>query len=649
MRMPAAGALACALTALWVAAAPAQARPQAVIAFLPPGRGETRPLLEELAARGMAIGMTSPTVGGFKARQMGLDMSQGARIPTRLYSGPIGSLRLRDGHLTGWALAVRRADKAPGDLKPGVLATTIERAGAHAGFGGDRRGYSIAPIVAADQEGGVSPLQPGDALGVFQLAPGAAGLRELDQLLAARGKDDFVYVVRAPYGKKLRLLPSGVAAPGINGQLRSATTRRTGLIAATDVAPTVLRTLGIAVPHEMQGEPIEGRGPRDPKAVEKMAGRLSVVTSRRTETLRWLAGAWLALLAALQLTAGERGVRAAVRIGALGALWVPGLALLTAAIEPSREVEAAIVGLGAVLLGAITDRLACWPLGMAIPAAVVFVAHAVDLTRGSVLIGASMAGPNPAGGARFFGIGNELEVILSVSVLVGTGAALAWRECADAPAAADRSAGADRRAGADPASNPRRPAVAFAVVAIIAAGIMGAGRLGADVGAVVTLGAGGAAAVVASLPGRPSLRAIALGIAAPVLAIGALILIDVVTAGGAHLTRSVLHAQSAGDIADLLRRRFTGSFSTLSNPAWAVAFGLALGAIAWLAARERRLLDGLPRPLGAGLIGAWFAVVIGTIANDSGPLILVIGAILLLLATGYARCRPLPASSHPGS
>src|SRR5436190_19450619 len=130
MRIAAAGAL-----AVLAFAAPAQAKPQAVIAFLPLGPGETRPLVEELAARGMAVGMTSPTVGGFKVRQMGLDMSQGARIPTRLYSGPIGPLRLRRGHLIGWAVALRRAAKAPGDLKPGLLASTIERPGGRVGFG----------------------------------------------------------------------------------------------------------------------------------------------------------------------------------------------------------------------------------------------------------------------------------------------------------------------------------------------------------------------------------------------------------------------------------------------------------------------------------------------------------------------------------
>jgi hypothetical protein len=665
MRMRVAGALACALAV--TCAASAQARPQAVIAFLPPGPGETRPLLEELAARGMAIGMTSPTVGGFEPRQMALDMSQGTRIPTRLYSKDIGVLRLRAGRLTGWDRVLRRASDAPGDLKPGLLASTIERAGGRVGYKGPADG--VAAIVAATQAGRVSPLQRGDTLGVFQLAPGLPGLRQLDDLLAARGRDDLVYVVRAPYGTKQRLLPSGIAGPGIRGQLRSATTRRTGLVAATDVAPTVLRTLGIGVPDDMQGQPIEGRGRADAKAVEDMAGRLAVVTSRRGVTLQWLACAWLLILAALQLRAGERGVRTAVRAGLLAALWVPGLALLTAALEPSRLVEAAIVGAGAVLLGLITDRVAGWPLAPAIPAAIVFLAYTVDLARGSPLIGTSIAGPNPAGGARFYGIGNELEVILSCSVLIGAGAALAWRARGDARAVAEPQAAADPvraaavagpsraaagpRAAADPgrrAADPGpRAAVGFAVVAVVAAVIMGAGRLGADVGAVITLGAGGAAAVIAALPQRPSRRAIALGIAAPVAAIGALILLDVVTGGGAHLTRSVVHAHGSGDLIDVARRRFEGSFATLKKAGWMIASAIALAVIVWLAVRRTRLLDGLPRPLAAGLVGAWFAVVVGAIANDSGPLILVVGAILLLLGTGYAQSRPRTLSGRRSS
>src|SRR4051794_3335092 len=98
----------------------------------------------------MAVGLTSPTVGGFRVRQMPLDMSQGTRIPTRLYSKRIGSLVPHGGRLEDWDVARRRAEKAPGDLKPGLLASTIEAAGGRVGFAG---GGVVAPILAADRDG----------------------------------------------------------------------------------------------------------------------------------------------------------------------------------------------------------------------------------------------------------------------------------------------------------------------------------------------------------------------------------------------------------------------------------------------------------------------------------------------------------------
>src|SRR5207249_2038082 len=153
--------------------------------------------------------------------------------------------------------------------------------------------------------------------------------------------------------------------------------------------------------------------------------------------------------------------RVALRIGFLGALWLPGLALLTAAILPTRTAEIAILVLGSLGLGALVDRFVPWPLAPAVPAAIVFGAHALDLARGSPLIGASLAGPNPKGGARFFGIGNELEILLSLEVLFGLGAALS-------------------------AVRGRYVPRGFAIGGLIAAAIIGSGRLGADVGGVIT-------------------------------------------------------------------------------------------------------------------------------------------------------------------
>lgn len=627
MRWLAAGALLCALAG-GPLAAQADARPRAAVAFLP-FEDDPAPLLDALAVRpGMAIGLTSPTVGGFEPAQMAIDIGQGTRIPTRLYDDELPRLRVVRDRVSAWERVKARADAAPGDLVPGLLAQTIERAGLRAGYVGTGGGTNLGAVAVADESGRLGLVTLGSAASVARravaawndaallavdLPPGPAGLRALDRLLAARERADVVYVVRAPAGKKLRLLAAGLAGPGGDGRLRSDTTRRDGLVAATDLGPTLLRALGLKVPDEMQGEPIEVGGEANPTGLMKDADRLADVSSRRGPAVLGMLAAWLALLGLLR--------RRALRLGLLAALWFPGLALVTAALRPGAVAEVLVLVLGSFALAGAIDRLAQWPTAPAIPAAVVFAAHAVDLAFGSPLIGAAVTGPNPAGGARFYGVGNELEVILAVTVLVGTGAALERRRSARAP-------------------------VAFAVAAIVAALILGAGRLGADVGAVITLAAGGAAAALASLGSRPSRRALALAIAAPVAGLAVLVLLDVVTGGGAHLTRSVLDANGSGDVWDVVRRRFEGSLSSLKKPGQTLVFAAAVAGLAWMAWSGRGLLRRAARQrlFHAGLVGAFFAVVVGAAANDSGPLIAEVGAVLLGLAFLYARNPPSAAA-----
>jgi hypothetical protein len=136
-------------------------------------------------------------------------------------------------------------------------------------------------------------------------------------------------------------------------------------------------------------------------------------------------------------------------------------------------------------------------------------------------------------------------------------------------------------------------------------------------------------------------------LAAPVVAIGALIVLDLATGGGAHLTRSVVDSGGSGDLWDVLRRRLEGSVSGLRKPGQAVVFAIALAWVAWLAWRHQAVLARTARypAFRAGLIGALFAVVIGAASNDSGPLILEIGAVLLGLAAGYANSPRPPAAT----
>ncbi len=119
------------------------------------------------------------------------------------------------------------------------------------------------------------------------------------------------------------------------------------------------------------------------------------------------------------------------------------------------------------------------------------------MIAGSPLTSLSLIGPNPGGGVRFYGIGNELEAILAPVVLVGTGAAIA---------------------GFAAAISRRAAAISFVAVAVPVAFVFAAGRFGADVGAAIVFPAG-AVVSAALVSGRRSLAWLALAV--PILALAA--------------------------------------------------------------------------------------------------------------------------------
>jgi hypothetical protein len=187
----------------------------------------------------------------------------------------------------------------------------------------------------------------------------------------------------------------------------------------------------------------------------------------------------------------------------------------------------------------------------------------------------------------------------------------------------------------------------FALGCLVAAGIIGSGRLGADVGGVITLGAGAAGAVLAALGGRLTRRRLLLAALVPVAAIFALIALDLATAGGAHLTRTVVHGNGSGEIVDIIQRRFRISFNGLSTIPVAVICGVGVVATVLAVRRRERVYATLSdRPaFMAGIWGALTATVVGALSNDSGPVIFALGFLGLLFATGYAWGRPLHARS----
>jgi hypothetical protein len=195
------------------------------------------------------------------------------------------------------------------------------------------------------------------------------------------------------------------------------------------------------------------------------------------------------------------------------------------------------------------------------------------------------------------------------------------------------------------------------VAAGLTALVFAVGRFGADVGAAIVLPVGGAVAV-ATLPtsgrigtrGRRGLAA-ALVIAAPLTALALLAFIDLVSGGNSHLTRSVLDAGGAGDLADVAQRRLELSAQDFAQAAGNPLFWIVMVGIAVAATRLRRI-DARLRPVPAvraGLIGACAAVAAGVLVNDSGATFLTLGTLALgaALAFTWAQDSPMIRRTPP--
>lgn len=379
--------------------------------------------------------------------------------------------------------------------------------------------------------------------------------------------------------------------------------------------------------------------------------RLWEVADRRGPVvgIAWLA--WLAAFAAAFLLDRERAGRWAARLVALSLAYLPLVLLVGAALEPGVGEERLLVALGCPVLAALT-LAACRQHGrapdggaqtggyraLAVACGTTVLASTADLIAGSPLTQLSLAGPNPVAGHRYYGIGNELEAILVVLVLVGTGAALTGLGTTHRRLTTPEG-GQSRMRGAREAALLASPA-AFLVVATVFAFAFAYGRYGADVGAAIVLPLGGAVAA-ALLAGRRDLALWALAVPLPALAL--LAAADLVSGSDAHLTTTVLQADGGGDVLATIGRRLGEAGESFGRPLLLAGLPLVLGGAALAWRRRERIavwLRGVPA-MRAGLAGALAATLVGTVANDSGALLLELGGLYLaaFLAFAWAEAR----------
>jgi hypothetical protein len=611
-----------ALAAVLLAPADASAGPPRItLAFLPGGTGVGA--LGRI--EGIAPGALSAGLGEVPATQTYLDISQGNRIFGSLYDSGTPSLFAIGGRVppTLWNAVTQRAADAPADIVPGLLASTLARNGIAARadpFAG------AAALAAVDEQGRIASTRGCAPRGCRGLTVVSTRVARLPRLAKALRGDDMLIAIERPPPESDRLLSAGIAGEGFDGQLISDSTRRPGLILSTDLAPTILDRYGIEGPDAMTGSRIRAEGEPDPAEVASLERRLAEIGDRRgpvigTSFLSWVA---CALLAAAIF--GRRGARAALALLAVSAIYLPALLLLAGALEPSELVEALMVGFGAPALAAATIALASGYAAVAIAAAVTVLGYAIDVVAGSSLTALSLIGPSPGFGVRFFGIGNELEATLAPLVLIGTGSALVALT-RRVPSASERRDERSRRIAAG----------AFGVTGLLAVAVFAPGRFGADVGAAIVLPVGAAVAAAYVLNGTRR-RLLLLVVALPVLVLGALAAADLVLGGDAHLSRSVLEAGGLDEVGQVVERRLRLSASSFSDRLGSPFLFLTVALIVAGVVFRREIASWFRgrRAALAGLLGAAAAVAVGTLANDSGVLLLMIGTTYAALYAGYA-------------
>lgn len=247
---------------------------------------------------------------------------------------------------------------------------------------------------------------------------------------------------------RLLLTPVVLAGPGIKagGLLSTPTTKRMGLLTNIDIAPTVLRRLGVTTPVDMLGQVISTGGPPAPLAAGGVAPAQSpgsAAAASEAFLLRMEQRANLVFIARPTLVQGYVFLEIVGILLALGTVFLgwpsPGfmkklllgvmavpLSLLILPLFPVASVSTA-VGLTILLTILVVSTAGLAARRRHLDAFIFICLGTVaailsDVIFGSPLLKESVLSYDPMVGARYYGIGNEYMGVLLGAATVGTAA-----------------------------------------------------------------------------------------------------------------------------------------------------------------------------------------------------------------------------------
>lgn len=393
----------------------------------------------------------------------------------------------------------------------------------------------------------------------------------------------------------------------------SPTTRRSGVLALEDVAPTILSLMGLDKPTGMTGRAIEVRAASDgPRALGMLEAELVSAARARSVMVRSMMWAAMILLGGMALLisftsrvpASGRATGATL-IAALVALPVAMLvASLLPRAQPARSIAqvavvALLIGVGARALAG--PERAIGFIGAASAAAVI-----ADLLAGAPLASRSPLSFLIAQGARFYGIGNELMGVVLGGAMVGVAVVL-------------------RRGG-------KRILVATSALLAGAIIVMTTPTLGAKFGAALT-----AVPAFGILAARAGGRRVSLRLAA---SLGALTVVTAVTIWLADRLRPVAERShisgiGGGGEGSVIERKLDAAKNLLSFSVWMNALLVFAAVLLLLLWRRRALVSGAlrERPALRAALEAGGVAIVGAVAfNDAGLIAAAIIAMFLCSA-----------------
>ncbi|MDQ1403131.1 MAG: hypothetical protein QOG03_1447 [Actinomycetota bacterium] len=506
---------------------------------------------------------------------------------------------------------------------------------------------SRAALAAAD----VVVIDPGD-LDRAAAAPDGesrlAAIRHTDEILGRvieqAGPRALVIVASlTPGAGGAHVTPVVIAGPGVpHGYLHSPSTKRVAVVTITDLAPTVLSAVDVAVPARMVGQPLRYQPARPDLGMLRTIDRDSVLRDRIGNPItipfvifQVLVYLFMAGLVAFRGGAGAMGRWLRLVVLAIAALPLAGL--LFRALPGMSAIGPRSLGFLFVLDGLIVTaslRARRYPLSplLAIMAttAVILV---IDVATGVHLLTASYIGYPLSGAGRFFGLGNAAFAVLSSCAILSA--------CLHLHHA------------------PRRDEALVTVTLALAVVFLAdtAPTMGDDVGGALTLVPVLGLMLWVLFGRRLSWRPVVGALVATAAAVGVLALVDAAQAphDQTHVARffTGVHSGGRGALWSTFLRRTGNNLTALTASFWTAIVPLLVLGLIYLLLRNRRWREVIPAgPLRMGAVAAFSAGLIGFAANDSGVIVpglvfVFVGPYLTLLALDHEAEKPQLVTPAP--